>query len=199
MAGYSTFREIEAPEASEVVRLEDRPSAAGHKSRILTVCATLVLVIMAAFTASSSRKGSFPMLPIQLSSVDYTNGFSLSSSNEYTRRTPINAVWEHIAEPFRVTTLEATYEGEVIPNHHHLDFTWEVDGELQGLKANAIDVTFTSTGPKTVKLTIADSSSGSVGTYESEVVVKYVRREIRSLTEEDRRRTLDAIEIIYRV
>uniref|UniRef100_A0A6V1TYR0 Tyrosinase copper-binding domain-containing protein n=1 Tax=Heterosigma akashiwo TaxID=2829 RepID=A0A6V1TYR0_HETAK len=200
MAGYSTFGEIEAPEIDAVVRVEKR-SSSGHKSRILTVCATLVLVLMVAFTRAYSRKGAEPMLPIQLSSIDYTDETSLkfASSNEYTRVTPIKAVWEHIAEPFRVTTLEATFDGEVIPNHHHLDFTWEVDGEVQKLKANAIDLTFTTVGLKSVKLTIADSSSGSVGNYESEVVVKYVRREIRSLTDEDRKRTLDAIETIYRV
>ncbi|CAM9474204.1 unnamed protein product [Heterosigma akashiwo] len=106
-------------------------------------------------------------------------------------------MWTHVAEPYRETTFRAKVPTEWLSTD--LEIVWEIDGQVLPDKGATIVHTFTSTGPTSVAVTIANPELGVKETYRSDVVVKYVRREIRSLTPDDRERTLNAMEAIYRL
>jgi hypothetical protein len=114
--------------------------------------------------------------------------------NEYTKYNPVQYYpWTHMAEPERPTYLEANLEEE---DGLTYSYTWYVDGHLQD-SGKLVEVNFPDTGYHSVTLEVA--KGGKVTTYDVEVMVKYVRREIRSLTDQDREMFLNAVSIMQRV
>ena len=113
-------------------------------------------------------------LEIEISNA-YTRVAPLATGEEYTYP------WPYVAEPFRPTRLETTEEVK-----------WIVDGHVQGY-GSSVEVLWTSTGWKQV---VAVNGEKTTGVW---VMVKYVRRELRSLTDRDREMLFQAFMIMQRV
>jgi len=125
---------------------------------------------------------------------DSTTRLDFEIYNSYTQKNPIQySPWEYLAEPHREATLsirEAFSEGDSEPDR----YVWEIDGE-EKKAGSTISHTFTSLGTTPIKITDTETDIS----FSTQVMVKYVRREIRTLTDEDRNDVLDALETIYRL
>lgn len=134
--------------------------------------------------------------------------------NFYTKDNPIELYpWEHVAEPYAPTTMELLDWPQTGDN---LEYRWDVVGHLQGY-GRALDVHFTSVGTYNCSVIAFDPSltgqnpalrGGNTGLEESarvagpyyfSVQVKYVRREIRALTDQDREMFFNAVAVLQRV
>lgn len=124
---------------------------------------------------------------------------SIKFYNEYTINNTYSSMyyWENIVEPYKITWFEV--ENAVESSDYN--YIWYLDGWhiAEGSKIN-----FTFAGPtgssQEVRVDVVSTSSNKVlYTSSTNVIVKYVRREIRNLLEQDRIAFLMAISIIYRV
>ena len=132
--------------------------------------------------------------------------FTISATSTYTAKNAVSSeyAWSYIVEPYRVTTLSvndpvdgATYE-------------WSVDGHLQGY-GTSVEVLFMEVGYHVVSVREAiagtdadasgslDFSTAAVNKVVTKVMCKYVRREVRSLTDADREAWLSAVQVLQRV
>lgn len=119
--------------------------------------------------------------------------------NEYTKNTSYSGVynWKNIVEPYKNTTFEVT--NPVTSSEY--SYIWYLDGwHIAG--GSQINFTFAApTGSyQEVRVDLVEGKSQKVLYSTSvEVMNKYVRREIRSLVEQDRIAFFQAINIIFRV
>lgn len=99
----------------------------------------------------------------------------------------------HLAEPYRKTTLTV----ENAKDGH--DYLWEVrekdgvDKVLASASGAEASIVFTLLDWNTVTVTETDSTGGMTRMFTDAVMVKYVRREIRTLTDEERTELLDSV------
>lgn len=132
---------------------------------------------------------------VDLASVG-TDPLEISVTNSYTKTAPIQTgvtyryPWSYVAEPYRTTTLAV--------KNADADtwYKWTVDGHVQGYGATC-EVLFTQLGKKDIVLTAKTATSTTY--LSAKVMVKYVRREIRSLTDFDREKFFDAVHVLARV
>ncbi|CAM9513044.1 unnamed protein product [Ectocarpus sp. 12 AP-2014] len=125
---------------------------------------------------------------------DTSNAITFQSTNGYPRVTS-STKWDHIAEPHRSTTLTAS---STVGNPDADVFQWSF-GDGTVLEGRTVEHTFTSVGLHDVSLMQIDVATGKVYRMSSHVMVKYVRREIRQLKDEDREAFFDALETLYRL
>jgi hypothetical protein len=115
----------------------------------------------------------------------------IQSTNLYTEKVPIQTgaenvyPWSYVAEPYRSTTLSV-----VNGPSESAWYKWIIDGHVQGY-GSQVDVLFTSTGYHDVVLTVKDGDD--VKHLAVKLMVKYVRREIRSMVDDDRERFFNAL------
>ncbi|CAN0459384.1 unnamed protein product, partial [Laminaria digitata] len=99
----------------------------------------------------------------------------------------------HLAEPYRETTIKV----ENGKDDH--DYLWEVrekDGEdkvLASASGPEAIIVFTLLDWNTVTVTETNSAGGVTRMFTDTVMVKYVRREIRTLTDDERNELLDSV------
>lgn len=122
---------------------------------------------------------------------------TLTVLNAYTRTSPIQTgkfayPWWYLAEPFKAHALSAV--NGVDPGAW---YKWVVDDHTQGYGATC-DVLWTSLGWKSVVL-IEKLNGTTTCTIAAKVQVKYARREIRSLTDQDRETFFQAAMVLQRV
>ncbi|CAM9656131.1 unnamed protein product [Scytosiphon promiscuus] len=122
-----------------------------------------------------------------------SDALSFTATNEYP---PVEfAKWEHVAEPFRKTTFTAKSN---IGDSDQDVFMWSFpDGTV--IEGRQVSHTFQALGSHKVTLSQIVVSLGEVHRVNSYVMVKYVRREIRALTDADREAFFDAMETLYRL
>lgn len=103
----------------------------------------------------------------------------------------------HLVEPYKETTLSVM--GALATEDKHNSFFWKIDGLANGLYEGAnIKVTFTRTG--IFDVVVHSFHLGEyVSSFSSKLIVKYVKREIRELTESDRDKFLDAAHEMWRL
>ncbi|CAM9217833.1 unnamed protein product [Ectocarpus sp. 6 AP-2014] len=124
---------------------------------------------------------------------DATEGLSFVSSNEYLPTT--GSPWTHLAEPFRDTTFTAS---SILGRPDADVFKWSFeDGTM--LEGREVKHNFKTLGRQRVSLSQIVVSTGNTHETIGSVMVKYVRREIRSLTDKDREAFFDAMETLYRL
>ncbi|CAM9580371.1 unnamed protein product [Ectocarpus fasciculatus] len=118
---------------------------------------------------------------------------SFTCTNEYP---PLKkSKWAHVAEPFRDTTFTAFSS---IGNLATDVFQWSFqDGTV--LEGRRVKHKFKAVGRHEVSLMQIVVSTGEVYHMRASVMVKYVRREIRQLTDKDREAFFDAMETLYRL
>ena len=134
-------------------------------------------------TAASSSAGALAAVPSAHFAV----------SNEYTAEHGLvgdgRLKWEHIVEPHRATTFTALVDGE--PCEACDDAVWTVDGSSYAGKS--AQHFFERAGLHDVALSVPSQGVS----YETQVMSKWVRREIRDLSAHDRERFLNALHTLW--
>jgi len=87
---------------------------------------------------------------------------------------------------------ESTFS--VLSAQAHRKYMWKIDGQTK--HGNEVSHTFETTGRFTIEVTEKTSKGGVLSHHSREVVVKYVRREIRSLMDDDRSNFLESMQIM---
>ncbi|CAM9353897.1 unnamed protein product [Heterosigma akashiwo] len=107
--------------------------------------------------------------------------------------------WQHIVEPYRTTTL--TFEGA---NSKYM-YTWSIVNaaqpsqqlEVEGNGNSEVSVVFTEAG-RFYDINIEERDTHGASQYfKIQVICKYVRREIRTLNQEDRQKYFNALEAFH--
>jgi hypothetical protein len=146
---------------------------------------------------------------ISTSTNDDVNSFGIIYYNEYTRVKPLsgNYPWDNVFEPFRTTTFEINYNENVLSKsdaftNDDVYYEWYVDGYHHTTGPMAL-VTFTDEPGIQHEISLKQrllSTGEYVGAAVSLTgIVKYVRREIRTLIDQDREAFFQAISIMQRV
>jgi len=157
---------------------------------VAIVCAAIALAGILGLSMIS-RHDSGPSMNFRASNVDSSTTLDFEIYNSYTKLSPItNSPWRYLAEPYREATLSIL---ETSSTDNPDRYRWEINGEEK--TGSTISHTFYTIGKHSVKVTDSELDQ----TFSTEVMVKYVRREIRALSDQDRSDTLDALETIYRV
>lgn len=128
---------------------------------------------------------------------------SLITYNSYTRAKAESGTttsneeypWRYMVEPYRASTLQLqnTVSGAT--------YRWTVDGHIHGF-GTSIEALFTDIGYHMVKIEemiVEDDGSTTTNKLAVKVMCKYVRREIRSISDLDREAWLSAIQVIQHV
>jgi len=117
--------------------------------------------------------------------------------NEYTIDRPLagNYPWDIIVEPYKVSTMEVTNPANGYTYEWYVDDWHKDDGTSISMMFLAPTGTFSK-----VRVDMRDELSGELlHNTEINVMVKYVRREIRSLIDQDREAFFHAVAIMQRV
>ncbi|CAM9600123.1 unnamed protein product [Ascophyllum nodosum] len=133
------------------------------------------------------------------SPMEYGDGdtsLRFTCSNEYPAITQTK--WTHyLAEPYKETILTASSK---IGDPTNDVFIWRFwDDKNTVLEGREVTHTFETVGRQRVTLSQIVVATGTAHYLEAHVMVKYVRREFRQLTDKDREAFLNALEAIYRL
>ena len=117
------------------------------------------------------------------------NALKSAEANDAAASQVVGYPWKKLFEPFRETTLVA----RGCDGCDDSAFSWDVDGAA--LSGRSVTFTATRLGAHAVSLTAKDAVSGLSATVGEVVMAKYVRREIRSLSDVEREKTLAAMKV----
>ena len=120
--------------------------------------------------------------------------------NSYTRLSPVTLYpWAKLAEPHREHTFEVTRVNGRDDDDAAVEYAWRIDGtDYAGPSASG--VVFATIGAFSVSVRATAVDSGEiVGEDDGQVMCKYVRRELRALSDPDRDALLDAMHVLYTV
>lgn len=144
-------------------------------------------------------------------SVAEMSQVTLKASNEYTEKHGYAGEkydWldsGSLVEPHKQTTLMATLPATVTPSsvkmHWHAGSSLTSSGKLEGVVGTdgvswLSETAFSVPGQYTVELEVTNSA-GATSTLTRTVTCRYVRREIRSLSHDDRNRFFDAAKSLF--
>eukprot|EP01034_Spumella_vulgaris_P025775 gene25775-32266_t len=76
-------------------------------------------------------------------------------------------------------------------------YMWEIEGQSDVLRGNPIEIQYNDTGFLSLKVHAFDESDNYKATFSTTLISKYVKREIRSLTDSDRNKFLNATSKIW--
>lgn len=163
----------------------------------------ITAVILCAMTIAYSSLHSSLKDPqsTELNEIHQKKSKSISFDvyNVYTKTSPINHYpWEFIVEPHRESTFCIIKSGVSTESY---SYEWNIDdAKYQGLN---VTHTFTRLGKHLIAVVgyseSQDADDNDDMYHDGEVMVKYVRREIRTLTDTDRTNFFDAMTTVYRV
>ena len=159
------------------------------------VLATLIFTLQPAASALSNFETS--------SVLAETTSACLSVTNEYIKTMgPIGEKYSYtsdsvvIIDIHKVADISATFPDSLDSNAFVV--SWMIDGQKQSEVESTINWVPESLGKHFVQATKTDSVTGAVlGICETTLVVKYVRREIRELTDSDRETFFNALATMY--
>lgn len=100
--------------------------------------------------------------------------------------------WDFVVEPHKTQTMTASIEGT--------EWDWDYTWDLSGVSASGQTISFIPTATGVYTYTVTATHTGDVTTvYKKEfsVAVKYIRREIRTLTDADRTKFFNALMTLY--
>lgn len=101
-----------------------------------------------------------------------------------------------LAEPYMDTTLRVMNPREGYTYEWTISAHGESNGILVSTSGPEVKVLFTRLDENSVTLEEKDSEGSSTRTLTEPVIVKYVRREVRTLTDDDREELFDAVSIL---
>jgi len=124
-----------------------------------------------------------------------TPAFTITVGNAYTAKSggySAEYPWKYMAEPYRATTLavEAPVSGA--------SYRWTVDGHVQGYGSSTA-VLFQQIGYHAVTVERLAEDKDFEDPVTANVMCKYVRREVRSMTDADREAWLSAVQVLQHV
>lgn len=167
-------------------------------SSTATVSTTSTVAYTTSSSSSTAQDGS-PSIYDQVRSIYTYEQPMISMYNEYTIDRPLSGdyPWDNIAEPYRVTTFTVT---NALTDSAYR-YEWYIDGWHKE-DGSTMDMVFGSpTGTEqtlTVNL-VRVSDSSVLATSSLAIMVKYVRREIRTLLDQDREAFFQGVAIMQRV
>ena len=131
-------------------------------------------------------------------SVIYTNDkINITVSNEYGEFSGASYEWltdTYLVEPYKTTSFSINAANDIDDT---LSWKW-VHPDEEILWGNSIEKVFTSPGKYDLYLHGIDTTNEVVINQTIPVIVKYVKRELRALTSEDRRKFLHAASKIWK-
>jgi hypothetical protein len=134
----------------------------------------------------------------QTKQAEKVTTLTLRTYNSYTKDRKIQNSeypWQYIVEPYRATTLE------LLNTNSKGSYRWTIDDHIHGY-GTSVDALFSQLGYHDVKIEeMITNDDGSRTTNELvvKVMCKYVRREIRSMTDVDREVWFSAVAVMQHV
>lgn len=131
------------------------------------------------------------------SAYAYTDKINITATNEYGQYVGANYEWlveKHLAEPYKTTVFSINDENNI---DDEIVWKWSQEGEVDGW-GNSMEKVFTNTGKYELLLNGINSKNETIISQTIPVIVKYVKRELRQMTDEDRRRFLHAASKIWK-
>jgi hypothetical protein len=195
--------------------LEQRPTTPPRTRRATIAAVSILLCSVGATVVISTNNGTWVSNEELASSSSSSSGLSLDVTNSYGALASKQLYgWSHMAEPHKESTLTAT--AGTTDDADDLVYTWTITHAEATTGATVTDYTtsgeglsslaYTFTLPATsysVTATAAPSSGSQEGvaslSLSEDVMVKYVRREIRQLSDDDRETYLAATSLFHRV
>lgn len=129
-----------------------------------------------------------------LSQAVKVGSFNVSFENPYYGVPPSQSMlpWDFLVEPHRLQTARVE---DIDTAVYTVEWTMNND-TYSGAE---VSLTFTSVGVQKGSVMITDTTSGMATTSEFTIAVKYIRREIRSLSEEDRLTYFGTLRMLYEI
>jgi hypothetical protein len=209
MKGYGSLVNDEEARASILnsPRIEERKEITGsiYSRRILSVVLSVFLMAFGTILVAVQKNGHSPIANFFLyPTTGYKTSFdslTVRVTNEYgdymTNLFPYPFLKESIlVEPYRGTTFTiantnvgCTYDWLLIGDDY--EYSGSTTGPTFGVTVEA--------GASQAALTISETGCSSSRSLEIDVWVKYIRRDISSLTDSDREDFLDALHTLYTV
>jgi hypothetical protein len=203
-SSYGTTASLEDAEKGPLLNELGLPSPAQNNKADVRVKASLYSIILLVATiilvaigvAQTSGTSINTLGGRSQLKVDATAAISerivIYSKGDYESTDNLNLLpWDTIAEPYRYHVL--SIDEEVAKKHA---LSWTINGK--NFTGNGVTVRFDSPGVVyDCSLTLVNTDSEETSLRPFTLAVKYVRREIKSLTTEDREAYLDAMKIIY--
>ena len=127
----------------------------------------------------------------------YSNKINITATNEYGEYIGANYEWlveKHLAEPYKTTVFSINEENNI---DDEIVWKWSQEGEADEW-GNSIEKVFTNTGKYELLLKGINSNNETIISQTIPVIVKYVKRELRQLTDEDRHNFLHAASKIWK-
>jgi len=162
-------------------------------SSLVLVSAVVFFISGYSFSSKLISNSNVSQLDTQSISGSEQTSLNIRIYNQYTENDPVTDYpWDLMAEPHRTSTLEITTG--------HIDgasYEWYLKESFLGA-GESIEYTFLKTGKHELNV-IQILADGTETTTTFEVMVKYVRREIRSLTDYDREAYFTAVSMLQRI
>ena len=124
---------------------------------------------------------------------------SVIVSNEYGVYSGANYEWltnKYLAEPYKTTTI--SIDTDAVGINDNIYWKWTQEDSTEEKWGNAIEKIFTSPGEYYIYLNGLNSNNDTIITATIPIVVKYVKRELRTLTNDDRHKFLHAASKIWK-
>ena len=124
---------------------------------------------------------------------------SVIVSNEYGIYSGADYGWltnKYLAEPYKTTTI--SIDTSVVDNGDNIYWKWTQEDSRDEKWGNSIETVFTSPGDYYIYLNGLNSNNDTIITTTIPIVVKYVKRELRRLTNDDRHKFLHAASKLWK-
>jgi hypothetical protein len=181
-------------------------SARGYGTAVLGVAGLVVFTICAATGYNYVYTGAMTKLlsagpavgaPIYKTTSTICDSMKITASNEYgvfSAPYPFVQNGEILLEPYKATTVVVSFSDDTDADSY--TYAWTIGEDT--FTGSSITTTRTTTGTYDVTIAVTDSDSNSVCSFSQTAYVKYVKRELRSLTEADRDKVLDAAATLWK-
>jgi len=120
-------------------------------------------------------------------------------SNEYGIYSGADYVWltnKYLAEPYKTTTI--SIDTSVVDLGNNIYWKWTQEDSSDEKWGNSIETVFISPGEHYIYLHGLNSNNDTIITTTIPIVVKYVKRELRTLTNDDRHKFLHAASKLWK-
>jgi hypothetical protein len=198
MAGYQRRDEMDnglsAVESAQLFHQNDDTTVDTAKSSssfggaVLGIGGVVVFSVVAITGYSVVSNG--PAMKMYSSSSSVCDDMKVTASNEYgvfSAPYPYLMNGEMLVEPYKATTVAASFTDGTDADTY--SYSWTIGSDVYS--GSSITATMTTPGTYSVSVDVTDDSSNTC-TFTTTAYVKYVKRELRSLTEADRNKALDA-------
>jgi hypothetical protein len=170
----------------------------------VVICAVAASLLVSGYVSGTSKSADVFSVPnserITLENLDETcTLMSIVATNEYgvfTAPYPFFVNSEVLVEPYKNTSIAVSIPSDLTVEELGLSFEWII-GHNNMVGSN-VSLTLYDTGATDIVIHLRNASNAKLCTYFSKAYVKYVKRELRSLTVEDREKMLDAVSTLWK-